>query len=197
MARTASTFCAIAAASLLGACAQLGIGGWTTLVDGTKGLENFNRVGEANWAGVDGAIQATSGGSTPAYLVTKVPYKDFQMRVEFWSSDDANSGIFLRCQDPKSITDRNCYEANIFDQRKDPTYGTGAIVNFSEVIPSQPKAGGKWNVMEITAKGRLITVKLNGEQTTQLHNGLFAEGVITLQHGSGVMKFRKVAIKPL
>jgi hypothetical protein len=29
------------------------------------------------------------------------------------------------------------------------------------------------------------------------HNGLFAEGRLTLQHGAGVIKFRKVAIKPL
>ena len=73
MTRIASITCTFAAALLLGACAQLGIGGWTTLVDGNKGLENFNRVGEANWTGIDGAIQATAGGSTPAYLVTKVP----------------------------------------------------------------------------------------------------------------------------
>jgi hypothetical protein len=40
--------------------------GPTVLVDGTKGLENFNRVGEANWSGIDGAIQATAGGKDPA-----------------------------------------------------------------------------------------------------------------------------------
>jgi hypothetical protein len=44
---------------------------------------------------------------------------EVQVYVEFWASDDANSGIFLRCQDPTTITDRSCYEANIFDQRKD------------------------------------------------------------------------------
>lgn len=171
--------------------------GWIALFDG-KTLGDWDQVGETNWRIEDGAIVADKRTSKEiAHLVSRKTYKDFEIYVEFWSSDDANSGIFVRCQDPKSITDRNCYEANIFDQRKDPTYGTGAIVNFSEVIASQPKAGGKWNVMEISAKGRLITVKLNGEQTTQLHNGLFAEGVITLQHGSGVMKFRKVAIKPL
>jgi hypothetical protein len=38
-------------------------------------------------------------------------------------------------------TDRSCYEVNIFDQRKDPTYGTGGIVHFVEVNP-MPKAGG-------------------------------------------------------
>ena len=36
---------------VVGACATTGPGGWTTLVDGTSGLDNFNRVGEANWSG--------------------------------------------------------------------------------------------------------------------------------------------------
>ena len=75
------------------------------------------------------------------------------IHAEFWASDDANSGIFVRCSDPKNIGAKTCYEVNIFDQRKDPTYGTGAIVNFAEVNP-MPKAGGKWNTFEITAKGR-------------------------------------------
>jgi hypothetical protein len=48
-----------------------------------------------------------------------------------------------------------------------------------------PKAGGKWNTYAITAKGRQITVVLNGEKTADLHNGLFAEGPFTLQHGAG------------
>jgi hypothetical protein len=117
--------------------------------------------------------------------------------VEFWASDDANSGIFLRCQNPEQITDRSCYEANIFDQRKDPSYGTGAIVRFAEVNP-MPKAGGKWNTYEITVKGRTITLMLNGKKTAELReNQMFEEGPITLQHGAGVIKFRKVAIKPL
>ena len=96
----------------------------------------------------------------------------------------------------RSSADRSCYEVNIFDQRQDPTYGTGGIVHFVEVHP-MPKAGGKWNTYEITTKGRQITVLLNGEKTAELHNGLFAEGPFTLQHGEGVIKFRKVAVKPL
>ena len=97
--------------------------------------------------------------------------------------------------DPR-IGAKTCYEVNIFDQRKDPTYGTGSIVYFTEVNP-MPKAGGKWNTFEITAKGRHITVMLNGQKTADLHNGMFEEGPFTLQYGSGVIKFRKVAVKPL
>ncbi|MEX0589606.1 MAG: DUF1080 domain-containing protein [Xanthobacteraceae bacterium] len=170
--------------------------GWITLLDG-KNMGDWDQVGETNWRIEDGAVVADKLTSkSPAHLVSKNKYKDFMIHVEFWASDDANSGIYLRCQDSKSITDRSCYEANIFDQRKDPTYGTGGIVHFAEVNP-MPKAGGKWNNYEITAKGRQITVVLNGQKTAELNNGLFIEGPITLQHGAGVIKFRKVAIKPL
>ena len=185
----------VAATAPLPAVAQTGPG-WTTLLDG-KSLDGWSQVGESNWRVEDGAVVADKLTSkTPAHLVSKDSYKNFMLLVEFWASDDANSGIFLRCTDLKNIGDRTCYEANIFDRRPDPTYGTGGIVHFAEVNP-MPKAGGKWNTFEITAKGREITVMLNGQKTVQLHNGLFAEGPITLQHGAGVIKFRKVAIKPL
>lgn len=188
-----ATFAAIQSAPP--ASAQSGEG-WITLLD-EKNLGDWDQVGETNWRMEDGAVVADKRTSKEtAHLVSKQSYRDFMLHVEFWASEDANSGIFMRCQDPKNITDRSCYEANIFDQRKDPTYGTGAIVHFVEVNP-MPKAAGKWNTFEITAKGRQITVVLNGEKTAELHNGLFVEGPITLQHGAGVIKFRKVAIKPL
>jgi hypothetical protein len=170
--------------------------GWKVLLDG-KSMDGWNKVGDTNWRVEDGVVLADKlGGKDPAYLVTADKYKDFMLVVEFWASDDANSGIYLRCADAQKLTDRSCYEANIFDQRKDPTYGTGGIVHYVEVNP-MPKAGGKWNTFEITAKGRLITVTLNGQKTAELHNGLFSEGPIGLQHGAGTIKFRKVAIKPL
>ena len=170
--------------------------GWTTLLD-SKNMGDWNQVGETNWRLEDGAVVADKRTSKdPAYLVSKTAYKDFQIYAEFWASDDANSGIFIRCQNPKAIGDRSCYEVNIFDQRPDPSYGTGGIVHFAEVNP-MPKAGGKWNTFEITAKGRVITVLMNGQKTVELRNTMFGEGPLALQHGQGVIKFRKVAVKPL
>ena len=32
--------------------------GWVTLIDGTTGLDNWNRIGDANWRAEDGAIVA-------------------------------------------------------------------------------------------------------------------------------------------
>jgi hypothetical protein len=182
----------------LGACATADSGGgWTKLIEGTSGLNNFNRVGEANWSGTDGAIQATQGGKESAFLVTKTPYRDFVIKVEFWASDDANSGIYMRCQDPAKITDENCYEANIFDQRPDPTYATGAIVKVAKGPVPVPKAGGKWNTYEITAKGPRLVVVLNGVTTVDIEDTKFASGPIALQWARGTIKFRKVEIRPL
>jgi len=189
-----SALATLSLAAALGGCASMG--GSTVLIDGTKGLDNFNRVGDANWTAVDGAIQATAGGKDPSYLVTKVSYTDFMIRAEFWASDNANSGIFLRCQNPAVITDETCYEANIFDQRPDPTYGTGAIVKVAAVSP-MPKAGGKWNTYEITARGDRLVLVLNGLQTVDVRDSKLASGPIALQWGRGTIKFRKVEITPL
>jgi hypothetical protein len=94
--------------------------GWITLLDNGK-MGEWNEVGQANWAMKDGAVTADKlDGKDPAYLVSKNTYKDFQIRAEFWVSDDANSGIFIRCEDPKSIAGKTCYEVNIYDQRPDP-----------------------------------------------------------------------------
>jgi Domain of Unknown Function (DUF1080) len=190
------TVAAVAAIGLAPYSAGQSGPGWTVLLD-DKTMGEWDKVGESNWRLEDGAVVADKRTSAdPAHLVSKEKYKDFVVYVEFWASDDANSGVHIRCQDPTKITDKSCYEANIFDQRKDPTYGTGSITHFVEVNP-MPTAGGKWNTYEVTAKGRQITVVLNGQKTAELHNNLFSDGHLTLQHGAGRIKFRKVAIKPL
>jgi len=170
--------------------------GWITLLDGQQGLENWDRVGTANWRAADGVVQADKSEKGAGFLLSKNSYKDFVIRVEFWVSDDANSGIYMRCADRKNITDKTCYEANIFDQRPDPSYGTGAIVHIAKISP-MPKAGGKWNTYEITAKGSRLSVMLNGIRTVEAEDTKFASGPIALQWARGVVKFRKMQIKPL
>ena len=167
--------------------------GWVTLTDG-KTMGDWNSTGEANWRIEDGALVADKGKG--GHLVTKNSYKNFQINAEFWADEEANSGIFIRCKDPTAIGARTCYEVNIFDKRPDPSYGTGSIVYFAEVNP-MPKAAGKWNTFEITADGRHLVVVLNGQKTVDIRNGMFEEGHFTLQYGAGVIKFRKVAVKPL
>src|SRR5882672_1499229 len=110
-------------AIVLAACATTGGGGWVTLVDGQGGLDNWNRVGDANWRAEGGAIVADKGKG--GFLVSKSGYTDFENRAEFWAATDTNSGIFIRCSDPSKITAKTCYEVNVWDIRPEPKYGTG------------------------------------------------------------------------
>jgi len=168
-------------------CAQMSdmLGtGWDTLIDGDKGLDNFNRVGDANWRAEGGAIVADKGKG--GHLVSKKSYKDFQIKAEFYAEASTNSGIFIHISDPNKPAAKTAYEVNIWDTRPAPEYATGAIVDFAKVpVPIVYKAGGKWNTYEITAKGSQLTVVLNGVQTASIQNSQFAQGPFSLQFGSG------------
>jgi hypothetical protein len=79
----------------------------------------------------------------------------------------------------------------------------GLIVNVAKVTP-MPKAGGKWNTFEITAKGSQLIVVLNGIKTVDVQHGQFPEGPFSLQFGNlekgapgGAIKCRRVQIRPL
>ena len=195
----------LAAGLLIGAAAiQFSSGasgqsdGWITLLDSTK-MGDWTEVGKANWAMKDGALVADKLDDTKvlSYLVSKESYKDFQIKAEFWTDEEANSGIFIRCDARAKIDAKICYEVNIFDKRPDPSYGTGAIVDVAKVDP-MPKAAGKWNTYEITAQGSHLVVVLNGQKTADVQDSKHnAGGPFALQYGSGVVKFRKVQIKPL
>ncbi len=169
---------------------------WISLIDDGNGLANFEQVGMADWAAVGDAIQATTGGGEPAYLVSRDAYRNFILRVQFWASEDADSGIFLRCAEPANIGSVNCYQVNIFDKSPDPANGTGSIVYVAKVVP-MPKAGGQWNEFEITAKGTRLTVMLNGRKTVDISDRRLAQGPIALQWAGGTIRFRKVQIKRL
>ena len=72
-----------------------------------------------------------------------------------------------------------------------------AIVDVAKVT-TPIKAGGKWNTFEITAKGSTFDVTLNGVKTVVgASDSKFPKGRVSLQYGQGVVKFRKVDIKPM
>jgi hypothetical protein len=168
--------------------------GWTILFDGSN-LNNWEAIGNANWRLVDGGIVQADLGN--GFLVSKKEYGDFELKAEFWVDATANSGVFIRATDPTKVTGTNAYEVNIYDTRPDPSYGTGAIVNVAKVSP-MPKAANQWNYYEIIAKGDTFTVTLNGIKTVDgAKDAKLAKGRIALQYGQGIVKFRKVEIKPL
>ncbi|HYC45285.1 MAG TPA: DUF1080 domain-containing protein [Burkholderiales bacterium] len=186
---------------VLFACARAPVSdGWTTLIDGARGLENFDRVGDARWRAEGGAIVG-DGGTWHSFLVSRRAYGDFQLRAEFRAQRNTNSGIHVRAQDPANVTPKNSYEVNIFDRAPAPEFGTGSIVGFAKVN-SLHTAADRWSTYVITAKGATITAELNGVRTVELRDSTFARGYIALQWGvlpkdvpGGRIEWRKVRIR--
>jgi|KBSSwiStaDraftv2_1062776.scaffolds.fasta_scaffold144367_2 hypothetical protein len=176
--------------------------GWITLIANGNGIENFESVGDANWRTEGDAIVADNGSG--GFLVTKQSYKDFLLVAEFWADDNTNSGIYFRCAKADAITDTSCYEANIFDQRPEAKFGTGAIVHIAPITELHA-SGKRWNTLRITAIGSQLTVVLNDVQTANVRNTNLVKGPIALQYGTlppndargGAIKWRKLEIKPL
>jgi hypothetical protein len=178
--------------SISGASVSAQGGGWTNLFDGAS-LKGWNVVGNANWEVVDKVMQANTG---TGFLVTPVQYDNFQVTADFWVTDDANSGVFIRCEDPKTINAMNAYEVNIYDKRPDQAYRTGAIVDVAKPA-SVIMTGGKWNTIDITARGTKLTVLINGMKMVDVDDAKHAKGAIALQYGAGTVKFRNVRVRTL
>ena len=185
-------FCTLTAFSSI-TLAQTDKDGFINLIDG-QSLNGWSIIGNGSWVVGNGIVE---GNKAMGFLVSDQSYKNFVIRAEFWANEDANSGIFLRCQDRTKVTSDNAYEVNIFDKRPDQNYATGAIVDVAKVNPV-PKAAGKWNTFEITASDSHFKVVMNGVVTVaDGQDSKFTEGPIALQSAGGIVKFRKLQIKPL
>src|SRR6185369_3043198 len=73
------------------ASSQAAADGWITLFDG-KNLDQWQSDGTATFKIEDGSVIATDKKdpkAVAAYLISKQSFKDFEIRAEFWVSDDA------------------------------------------------------------------------------------------------------------
>ncbi len=163
---------------------------WRTLLDRLS-MDLWTEEGTADWRVVDDTVKSDGGNG---YLVSADSFDDFELRAEFFVSPDANSGIFIRCNNRQEITAVNCYEVNIFDMRPDQTYRTGGIVNVAKVM-ANVDTGNKWNTMEITARGPRMSVKVNGMTISEGEDMRLRNGPIALQRTAGDVRFRRVQIR--
>lgn len=162
-------------------------------MDMSGSFDGWRQIGDANWRIENGEFVADSGAG---HLVTEASYTDVHITTEFWASEGANSGVFLRASNPDSIADANAYEVNIYDNRPDQTYRTGGLVNFAAPLQSI-NTPDHWNTYDITIQGDHIVVVLNGVTTIDTHDSTYASGPLSLQYGAGTVKFRNVQIQKL
>lgn len=167
--------------------------GWTMLFDG-KSLDGWAPRGDARWEISDGTISAVPE-SGRGLIATTEHHANFQLNVDFWIDDTANSGVFIRTPAEGSITQGNSFEVNIYDPHD--SWPTGSINEVAK-IQTMPNTTGKWNTFEITADGDHLMVKLNGETTVDARSDLHTHGPIALQYNArGQVRFRNVKLKTL
>jgi hypothetical protein len=169
------------------------------------------------WGAADGLLFTKGGGG--GWLMTEKEYGDFELRLEFKVPKAGNSGVALRSTLKGQPSHDAGMEIQILD---DPWYldeknykglkqtqRTGSI--YGVVPPSKDalKPAGEWNSYRIVAKGRRITVELNGTTVVDAnlddykdhvkdHPGLLHEkGHLGLQSHDGRVEFRNLYVKPL
>lgn len=189
--------------------------GFTALFTGT--LTGWQMAGFGQFHIVEGALLETEGG--PGILwYTGDEFTDFILKVDWRvSSIEDNSGIFLRFpalgnSDPENDwrpAVEKGYEVQIDERGVDPqtnTFGsplhqTGAIYKLAPAVRLASLPVGQWNRFEIEARGRAITVRLNGQEVSSFpgDDNRLLTGHIGLQnhHVGSQVQFQNIRIKRL
>ena len=63
--------------------------------------------------------------------------------------------------------------------------------------PSPGKPVGEWNVYDITARGKVIELSVNGQQTITWNDCTMPQGHVGLQAEGAVIEVRAFKYKPL
>lgn len=176
------------------------------------------------WTYKEGVLTA----SKDAAIWSDKEYEDFVLQLEFKNDVGTNSGVVVHCSDKENWIP-NSVEIQIADDfykkwaESPATWHCGAIFGRLAPTKSLVKKPGEWNTMEVMCKGKMIHVKVNGEQVTMMDMAkwtdakknpdgseipswlsrpaaeLTLKGFIGLQgkHGDAIITFRNVKIKEL
>jgi hypothetical protein len=145
--------------------------GWQLLFDGTS---------TKGWMSVKGESLAQRhvehGALNPHpcnyMLVYEKPLENFILKLDFKISPKCNSGIFVRTF---SLTPRptldvgfNGMEIAVDDTTSAGFTDTGAIYDLVKPKVNAMKPAGEWNHIQITSKGPVLEIELNGQLVTRM-----------------------------
>lgn len=189
--------------------------GFVQLFDG-KTLEGWTvksdkpNPPEGEWLVKDGLLTAKSGHS---WLSTKEAYGDFVLKLEWRVPVNGNSGVFVHVPDLKvgehphvkgieiQILDNDGPE---FKGKLQPYQYTASIYGAVPATNSTYKGAGEWNEYEITNKGNLLTVVMNGKKVAEADVEMFdslktrpRKGYLGLQNHGTAVDFRNIRVKAL
>lgn len=172
---------------------------WTPLFNG-KDLAGWKSVGRGHWTVQDGAIVGVNDLEKPGnyWLMTEDEYDDFILRLKFWVSARANSGVAIR--DPShgggaKTPSHLGYEIQIID-RPGTKMPTGSIYTIQPAVDGLHRSE-QWNDMEVRCRGAHIEVWLNGVKAAETEHTRSRRGAIGFQlhDRDETIKFKDILIK--
>ena len=169
--------------------------------------------------------QLVSLGKPEGHLLTKQAYRDYRLEVEYrFPGKGGNCGILVHASRsralyqmfPQSIEvqmnsgdagDFWCIQENIevpdMERRRprkaDEKWGgaEGDARRILNLTDGSEKPLGQWNTMVIEARGRSVTVWVNGDKVNDGFGSTADQGKIAIQAEGTEVEFRRVEIGPL
>ena len=165
--------------------------GWTLLFDG-ESLKGWVPEGAAQWRVAEGALIGDAGGY--GWLRTEGQYANFELKCDFRTSADGNSGLFLRAA-AEGQPHLSGYELQIYD--KHDKFPTGSLVGVAATKMGKIKPG-EWQTMEVQANMNHFLVKIDGVEVLDAHDGHSRSGHIGLQYNKDKkIEFRNIKVRRL
>ena len=147
--------------------------GFVSLFDG-KTLKGWTPAPGGTWEVKDGAILGMSPKSEPRHgiLLNDKSYRDFVVRARF-KVTKGDSGFYFRAERVKSNVSVNGFQVEVdSSQETGGLYETGGrawvIKPAVADIPAKKYVPGEWTDLEVNARGKNVTVKINGVVTAEL-----------------------------
>ena len=194
--------------------------GWMLLFDGktTHGWHNFKSDTISDgWVVKDGTLTNVEPGKA-GDIVTSDKFDWFELKVDFNTSKEGNSGIMIRVGDDTEVIWHSGPEIQIYDHPIEENVETSGFLYqlySSKVDASHP--AGEWNSFHIIVSPKMCMTYLNGKKLYEYQYGSIdfwervakskfaafpefaksASGAIGIQGDHGVVSFRNIKIKKL
>ena len=126
-----------------------------------NGLKGWNLAKSGAWQVDDGVLHPSD--KPGGYIWTEKPYENFELTLDYKTSEKCNSGVFFRT-DPKNPV-QGGFEIQVASHGLySGKHIVGSLYDAKSPTESAGKPDGEWNQMKITCEGPMIHVVLNGKK---------------------------------
>jgi hypothetical protein len=129
-----------------------------------QGLNQWQMDKAGAWELKDGVLSPSE--KPGGYIWTKKDYENFEVSLEYKTSEKCNSGLFFRTDSKNAVQggfEIQIASADIYSGK----HVVGSLYDAKAPSAAAGKPDGEWNTMVLTCKGAAISVVLNGQEVLQ------------------------------